>query len=271
MNELDNMEFKPDNLDNMQFEFKEVADDRVLGQFDKLSKGIALLYKAISRPLQLPKVFQVKGEVQITRPVVISNLSDVETYFKSLEKQLSNMITALSAASRQKIEIPKIELPKIDMTKSDPELLKEVRNMADKIGKPMDITDLLNATYKVEEAILTLANRPQMTTPPVTNININALNGVLKATTMNVGTSATLLPNVALANRRSLMIYNNSANIIYIGGSTVAVAGTGQGLPIPASSYSPTFDAGQYMQIYAISGTISSVTILEISNENIGR
>lgn len=44
------------------------------------------------------------------------------------------------------------------------------------------------------------------------------------ASAISVGTTATALPASALAGRRSLLIYNNGASIIYLGASAVTTA-----------------------------------------------
>ncbi len=110
---------------------------------------------------------------------------------------------------------------------------------------------------------------PQKIPQPVTNISINALAGTAKSRNITVGTSATPLPDEVLASRRSLVIYNNSSQTLYVGGSDVT---TTNGMPVPASSYSPAFDAGEKMVVYGIvASTTANVRTLEISDIRTGR
>ena len=107
---------------------------------------------------------------------------------------------------------------------------------------------------------------PTMVSTPVTNININALQGFIETTFATVGTSVVRLPDYGqLFNRRALLIYNNSANTIYIGGSEVTVS---NGLPIPAYSYSPPIDAGYNLHVYGVAAQGgNNVRVLEVSKD----
>ena len=114
---------------------------------------------------------------------------------------------------------------------------------------------------------ISVNNFPPFPVPnPVTNININGLQGFLETTSVTVGTSIVKLPDYGqLFNRRAVIIYNNSANTIYIGGSEVTVD---NGLPIPASSYSPPIDAGYQLIIYGVASQAgNNVRVMEISKD----
>jgi hypothetical protein len=83
---------------------------------------------------------------------------------------------------------------------------------------------------------------------------------ILRQSKVNVTGSPTALPATALANRMSFILFNNSADIIYIGNSSVGVA---DGFPVyPHAGFSITIEDG--VTVYAISaGTSSDVRIIE--------
>lgn len=82
---------------------------------------------------------------------------------------------------------------------------------------------------------------------------------------MSVGTTATALPSSALANRRSVQVFNNAASggtTLYVGHSGVT---TSSGTPVPAQS-AVAFNLGPGVSLYGIvgSGTVD-VRVLEIA------
>ena len=81
------------------------------------------------------------------------------------------------------------------------------------------------------------------------------------ATAVSVGTTATPLPASALANRRAVMIYNNGAAIIYLGGSGVT---TTAGFPL-LPGQAVTLEVGT-LAVYGrvASGTVEA-RILEVA------
>ena len=105
-----------------------------------------------------------------------------------------------------------------------------------------------------------------MTPQPVTNVTLNGLQGNIKTTSATVGSTVAQLPSYGqLFNRRAIVIYNNSAVTIYIGGSDVT---TSNGMPVPANSYSPILDAGYNMVMYGIAASGSNnVRVLEVSKD----
>lgn len=246
------------------------TDRQHMDLLQKIGTAIAMVYKQIPKQMVLPKIFpvridhEVKARITSIPSVKVSNNDEIVRYLQAVEARLSQMVQAISMIAVQKpAKMPEIKIPTMDMQP----LIDAVNN----IPGGADNTDVISAIQGVQNAISVLANRPQMTAQPVTNISINALAGSFHATTLNVGTTATALPTTAIANRRSIIVYNNSANTIYLGDSNVSTTGTGQGLPIPTNSYSPSFQAGSNMTLYGIAGSTSSVTILEISDNNIGR
>ena len=83
----------------------------------------------------------------------------------------------------------------------------------------------------------------------------------LAAAAVSVGTTATPLPASALANRRSMMIYNNGAAIIYLGGSGVTTA---TGFPL-LPGQAVTLEVGT-LAVYGrvLTGTVEA-RILEVA------
>ena len=254
------------NEEVLKLVVKREEEQELLNSVDKIGKALVMFYKVITRPIQWPKIFQVKGEVEVSKlpPVKISNFPDQERYLERIEGRLTQLITAITTMPEPKIEMPKFNFPKMDlgnMARME-ELLSRIEEGVSKIKSP-----------KIEFPDSFSVNNfpPVMTPTPVTHISINSLNGAFLATQVTVGTTPTLVPPTNMAQRRSLTIYNGSANTIYLGGPTVAVAGTGQGLPILTQSYSPIFDAGVNMTCYAIATSPSTVNVLEISDEMSGR
>lgn len=79
---------------------------------------------------------------------------------------------------------------------------------------------------------------------------------------VTIGVAATAIPTTALTNRINLLIYNGSANTIYIGASHVTIAGATQGIPIPTLGVM-SFTIGQGVTLYGIAGIASNINILE--------
>lgn len=274
----------------------------------KISQALVMIWKRIPSQIVLPKVYPVKGEVAISNPIKVQNFDDVTQYLKALIVEIKRLKQAVSVVGDKEpiINIP--PSPAATLTFADKGEVEKLSEKLDDIGKSIimlankqtafpDIKfpksakfdlqpvidaidripggnggsqDIVDALIRVEEGIGALYNRPQMSTPPVTNVSINALRGVFMATQVTIKGTPTLLPPNNLANRRSMIIYNASANTIYLGGSTVAAAGTGQGLPVVTNTLSPSFDAGDNMQLFGIATANSVVNVLEISNNNIG-
>jgi len=75
--------------------------------------------------------------------------------------------------------------------------------------------------------------------------------GSIRTSSVTVGTTPTLLPAVALVNRRLIILYNNSGATIYWGGSTVTI---GNGIPL-ANSASVSLNLDASVGLYAIEAT----------------
>ena len=265
---------------SMTVRLKQETDPNVTNLVDKVGSGIVLLYKAIKNiKLDLPKVFRVTGKVNVGSvesmpPVQVQNLNDLGRYFQELGNNITKLTQSIVAVAAQTPPQPKIELPEITISpKAMKPLLSALGELRDSVSTKggHDDGDLLGAVRRLNEAISTLANRPSMTAQPVTHVSLNSMAGSFLATTMNLTTTAQAVPSSSLSNRRSMIIYNNSVRTVYLGDSSVTTSGATQGLPVPATSYSPPLDAGTNMTLYGIAAATSSITVLEMSDESSGR
>lgn len=250
-------------LDNLSLNIREESDPEVKNLLKKLESAITLINNAIPRSISLPKIFQIRGSVKVENDLKITNFKDLEKYFGNIETQLRMLTHAISSVPQQKIDFPKLEIPKaekIDFTS----VTEAIQSLEGVLNKSTD-SDSLPVLRDIKKSIQSLVERPQMTPTPVTNVTLNPLNGFVKTTSATVGTSATSLPGYGqLFNRRAVVIYNNSANTIYIGGSDVT---TSNGMPVPANSYSPILDAGYSLLVYGIAAQSNNVRVLEISKD----
>lgn len=279
-----------------------IKKDSLLAEnMDKIGKALSLIYRTIPGKTLLPKIFNIQGKVEVTNPTpidgvikqlqdiraqieelkrkkfptnfVVDNFLELEDYFQSLEKRISDLATAISSMPKQKAVAPKIEIPafpKIEIPKTDnTQVVKAIQ----KLGQ--ELTEKLNSLpqsepvsfARAESFLETLANKPTYTPQPVTNININALQGFAESTNDTVTTTRTPLPSYGqLFNRRSLIIFNNSSDTtLYIGGQDVTST---NGLPVLAQSYSPAIDAGYNLIVYGIVASGSAnVRTFEISKD----
>lgn len=92
-----------------------------------------------------------------------------------------------------------------------------------------------------------------------------SLSGIPKSTLVKVNSKAQPLPETPLPLRSSLVVFNDSPNTIYLGGSDVSTA---SGLPVLKQSYSPSINAGEKMVLYAIADKTSNVRVFEVSSSD---
>lgn len=245
---------------------KHEEDKTLVSTVEKIGQALALVYTQIKKPIALPKMLNITGKVEVTKQsdVKIANLSDLGKYFQSLEQKLTIWAQAASTAAP-----PHIEIPKFDFPKYDPVDMSGVITAVQSLEKALQGQEKSSDTAILRRLADTLSeytSRPTMTTPPVTNVFLNPNNGVVKTSDNTVGIALVSLPQYGqLLDRRSMLIYNNSSNTIYIGGSDVT---TSNGLPIPAGSYSPPIDAGYNLKVYAVASQNSNdVRVIEVSKD----
>lgn len=179
----------------------------------------------------------------------------------SLEQAINKI--KLDVPQAQEIKFP--EMPKQMSMVEGAALLKALEGLTKKVDALPKSFPTIDIPNKVS-----ITNFPPQKYPnPVTHMSINALNGFAKTSSVTVTTALTPLPGEVLAYRRSLVIYNNSSVVVEIGGSDFTF---GTGMPIPANSYSPAFDAGQALIVYGrVSTGSANVRVLEVSDEHSGR
>ncbi|PWU06089.1 MAG: hypothetical protein C5B43_02300 [Verrucomicrobia bacterium] len=256
------------NLDDLDLKFQEIADSRVLSFQDKIGSAISMIYKQVAKPLVLPKIFQIKGEVEVTKqaPVEVRNLSELKKYFESLETTFNKMMLAIQAMPQPQVKLPKFEIP-TQIKADNPELVALLEKLNEKIDSLQPAKAI--SMSRTNDLLESLVNRPQMVPQPVTNIWLNPSEGFMKTSDNTVGTTVVTLPNYGqLFNRRTVLVYNNSANTIYIGGSDVT---TSNGFPVSGNNYGPPIDAGYNLPVYAIASQGGNdVRVIEISKDKSG-
>lgn len=255
---------EPANEEVLKLVVKREDEPKVIENLSKIGQALAMIYNVIKRPIVLPKIFDVKGQVEVTKqaPVEIKNFNEMKKYFESLERSFNNMTLAVQAMPQPQIKLPKFEIP-TQIKADNPELTDLLEKLNEKL-------DSLQPTETKFPSEIRVSNFPQQYIPtPVTHFSLNPLQGLVKTTSTTVGQTLTKLPGYGqLFNRRAIQIYNNSANTIYIGGSDVTTA---NGIPVPASSYSNIIDAGYNMIVYGIASTNGNdIRVLEVADTSVG-
>lgn len=258
-------------------------DEDIAFFFNKLATAISLIYRSLPK-VNLPKIFQVKGQVEVTNikdvkmevqmpkefptNFVVDNLFEMEEYLKPLKEQITQLTLAISKIPPAQVKVPEIKIPKFEFPKNmggNPELLSAINDLNETLSHLPSTGGEVNMS-QTNKLLAQLVERPAYIPTPVTNITLNALQGFVKTTSSTVGTTAIELPNYGqLFNRRALQIYNNSSNTIYYGGSDVTV---NNGIPIAAGSFSSAIDAGYNMAVFGIAATTgNNVRCLEVSKD----
>lgn len=225
----------------------------------------------VSNLKEFPKTIKVSNLDKIKYPqtIRISNLGEIKLPkpvnidISPLENSLRGLKSAFSDIKR---ELPRLKQKDLPQQKD----LKEVSRHIDAMAERLDDA-LTNLHELIKEKDFGGAGqtviKSQSGGSKYADVTVNGLRGIPQSTAVTVITSATKLPSTALENRRSLIVYNNSSNTVYIGGSDVT---TGNGMPIASESYSPPIDASDQMTIYAIAGSNSEVRVLEVSTDKSG-
>lgn len=233
----------------LSFENSKQAIDQILTQLkgDKTFEQIALMLQEMRK--EFAEVIKTSKPDLQPLAKAVSDLARMISSKRDFSDE--GIIVTLNRIEKLLGEKPKKQQ---DRTDEIVEAIKEIKIEARDIEFPKSIS---------------VDNWPPTKIPqPVTSINILPLGGILHTTAVTVSSTLTLLPSYGvLNNRRALIIYNNSTQTIYIGGSDVT---TSNGLPVPKSSYSPVIDASTTMIVYGIvsSGT-ANVRVMELSNTTI--
>jgi hypothetical protein len=218
-------------------------------------------------PVVIPPVQQVKGDVTVKNIPSMPNLSVLDEIARKLDG-VQQAIGAIKFPEQKEVKFPAFAFPQPPDSVSVKEG-KAILSLLQNVEKAL--VDLPAKLPQVEFPKTVSVNNfpPQKYPMPVTHMSINSLKGFVKTTAINIGAGLSPLPGEVLANRRSLIVYNNSLATIEIGGSEFTF---GNGLPVPAGAFSPSFDAGPNMVLYGrTSGGTANVRILEVSDERSGR
>ena len=224
-------------------------------RLEEFQKVFIEIQSAFKERMEAIEVIVPEGKTpQVTVEQTTVDTSDITKGLQSLEKAIKNL--KLEGKSE-----------KVDLSP----LLKEIKNLKLIIPeqRELDQTEVIEAIEGVGNRI---ANLRFPIANPVNQIDINPLRGIPKTTQLVVGSNPTPLPATNLANRRTLIIYNEDAALtVRLGGSGVTFSGATAGIPVPPLSYSPPFDIGNTTTLYGIvtSGS-ANVTCMEVSNDNIG-
>lgn len=106
------------------------------------------------------------------------------------------------------------------------------------------------------------ADISQVSGASVTYSSLLSPNTGLKSSNVSVGTSATALWSSSLANRRTVLVYNDGSDTVYVGDSSVT---TSNGVPVAVGS-SVSLNLGPGLTLYGISGTAGQdVRTLEVA------
>jgi len=228
---------------------------RLTAQLEEVKKAV------ISTQFKAPET----QKVTVTNPTPIQEfpIKELLDKLEDVERAITNINIEFPAP--QEIKFP--EMPKTVNIAEGKALLAAIEDLGKKINEiPNSMPEAIFPTA------ISIDNFPPQKYPlPVTHMSINSLGGTVKTRAITVNsTTPTPLPDEVLAYRRSMVIYNNSSTIIlYVGGSDVTST---NGMPVPPSSYSPSFDAGPKMIVYGIAASSTiNVRVMEASDENSGR
>ena len=230
----------------------------------KLLAGIeAKLPKEIK--MNFPKEFPITGTVDVGMveslpPVKVNNLDEVG-------KSVGMLINNLQMATVKAIQASKTQFPN-SMNVGNEVKIAEFSALLDGIEElKKGFNILINkeaATVGFPDKTIPVEIQNWMIPQPVTNVSLNPNRGTVLATAVTVTTTLTPLPGTALADRRSMTIYNNGSVSIFVGGANVT---SSTGIPVAAGTYGPSLDAGPLNIIYAVTASSSAdVRVLEMND-----
>lgn len=270
---IDSLEAVSKNMGSMSFNGESLNELRTL--VTDLSQKIKILAELEAKipteiRVQLKEELtgmKISGDVAVQSmpPVKISNLSELAGYIQKITGEITSLTNATVAA----IRATKTEMPK-SFTVANEVKISDWTDLIDGIEELKKGFNLL-----INKEVGTLGFPTGLTLPveiqnwkvaqPVTNVSINPNRGTVQSTAVTVTAALTPLPGTALADRRSMTIFNNSsAVIIYVGGSNVTSA---NGIPVFPGSYGPSLDAGPRNIVYAVTASGSAdVRVLELND-----
>ena len=117
----------------------------------------------------------------------------------------------------------------------------------------------------LSEVLAILLLFPVMVFAQAAKVDVVALDSGIKQTVISVTTLATALPTTAQSGRKTIIIKNLSAGIVYIGSSTVTSDTTTTGGFQLAQNDTFQADIGENVVLYGITASgSSSVSIIEV-------
>ena len=261
-----------DNSSNISNQNLNFVQDLLKDVIDEL-KNVEVNISEVK--LNLPEVQKVSGVIDINSLPKIYDFEKIVKQLEDVKKAIGNI--HFEFPKQQEIRIP--AFPKQFSLQESKLILRSLEDLRKEISKlpkqfPKTVFPESVAVSNFPEISIpkevTVSNFPPQHIPtPVTHVSLNGLRGFVKSRNITVATSATPLPDEVLSNRRSLVIYNNSSVTVFVGGSDVT---TTNGMPVPASSYSPALDASPNLILYGIISTgTANVRVLEASDENAGK
>lgn len=89
---------------------------------------------------------------------------------------------------------------------------------------------------------------------------VDIANGTILQQQVSVTSTAAAVPTSALANRKTLMLQNTSANKMWIGSTTVTTSGATAGIELPANSFME-MEVGPAVSVFAVKSGAGSLTL----------
>lgn len=262
---LNSLEFNVDSLNELRSLVADLSQKvKVLTELEaKIPSEIKVQLKEELTGMAVTGQVDI-GSVKALPPVRVSNLDELAIFIQ----RIVNEINAGNTATAATIKSSKVDMPK-SFTVSNEVKIKEWADLIDGIE---ELKKGFNLLINKEEAVVGFPDRSipveiqnWMIPQPVTNVSLNPNRGTVTASAVTVTASLTPLPGTALADRRSMTIFNNSTSTtIYVGGSNVTSA---TGIPVPPQSYGPSLDAGPRNIVYAVTVSGSAnVRVLEMND-----
>ncbi len=238
--------------------------------------------RSIQENTKHPELQMVEGEMTVTSMPDSSQLDGVIARLEDISKGIGKIKLDIPPYPKQeKVVIPPYpKFPSSIEITDGKRILRElqslnlaIKNIPKSMPEVVIPKEVTISNFPVPEEFptrITVDNFPIQKYPnPVTNININSLRGPVLATSVNVKDTATKMPDEAIENRRSIIVFNNDdEETLYIGGSGVNVA---TGLPVPSKTFSPSVDLGELQDLYGCvqDGSIN-VRVFEASTLAVG-
>jgi len=265
----------PDNTEKLTSAFGKNIEE-LNETLEKVGSEVVNLQK-LQKDVEFPSIQKVSGAVSVSKIPDSAQLTKILEALGAINKDLSKIKLEIPPYPEQKeviippypepkeVKIP--PFPKVIQTVEGKHIIQAINALKEEIVK---IPKGINIPEIDFPSQISIDNFPPQKYPmPVTNINVNSLRGPVRATAIVVKTTVIPLPSTPLPDRRSWVFFNNSEDTdVYIGASDLSIA---NGMPVGPKQYSPSFDAGQLVDIYGVvaSGE-AEIRLFEVSMDAIG-